>query len=211
MSISDAKLEANRLNAALSTGPTSRVGRAQSAQNAIKHGLCGKFTVLESENQDDYNNLLKRFIEAEKPADDVEYELVAKMARETWMSERAVRLFLHKPQTEELRAEDKQEMQVLLAQLDKYMRYQTMHDRAYDRAANALAKHRKERLAQERGFVSQKREEAAEARREKHEKQRDEIFVIRKSREKIKLDLDQIKLLEKFPPEMRAQMLPAAA
>ena len=67
MSISEAKLEANRANAALSTGPTSRVGLARSAQNAIKHGLCSKFTVLESENQDDYNDLLKRFIDTEKP------------------------------------------------------------------------------------------------------------------------------------------------
>jgi hypothetical protein len=225
MSISPAKLEANRLNAALSTGPTSAIGRAHAAQNAIKHGLCSKFTVLESEHQDDYNNLLQRFIDTEKPADDVEYELVAKMARSTWMSERAVRFqsgcFIHKPQTEELKAEDKQEMQVQLEQLEKYTRYQTMHDRAYDRAANALAKHRKERAAQERGFVSQKRAEAAEIRKENQEaqrqkqaKQRDELFEIRKRREKVKLELDQIRFVKQFPPEMQPQaaaILEAAA
>ena len=214
MSISEAKLAANRENAQKSTGPTSRVGLAHSAQNAIKHGLCSKFTVLESENQDEYNDLLKRFIASEKPSDDVEYELVARMARATWMSERAVRFqsgcFIHKPHVEELRAQDKQEMQVMIDSLDKYARYQTMHERAYDRAANALAKHRKEKAAQERGFVSQQRAEAAETRREamearriKSEQQRDERHQMYMRRQKVNVELDQIRLLKQFPDEIK--------
>jgi hypothetical protein len=147
MSISEAKLEANRENAQKSSGPTSRAGRARAAQNAIKHGLCSKFFVLESENQDEYNALLQRFIDAEKPIDDVEYELVAKMARSTWMSERAVRCqnacFQHHPQTDDHKAESKQNISVR-EDLDKYLRYQTTHDRAYARAAAELAKRRVE-------------------------------------------------------------------
>ena len=37
--ISKEKIEANRLNARLSTGPKSREGRLRSAQNARRHGL----------------------------------------------------------------------------------------------------------------------------------------------------------------------------
>ena len=179
MSISEAKLEANRANAAKSTGPTSKAGRARAAQNAIKHGLCSTFIVLESEDQEQYNRLLQRFMDAQQPADAIEEELVAKMARATWMSERAVRFqsgcFIHKAQTPDQKLNDEQTATMMLNELDKLMRYQTMHDRAYDRAAAALAKHRKEKLAQERGFVSKEREQAAEARREKREKQGDEV------------------------------------
>jgi hypothetical protein len=74
MSISEAKLQANRENAQKSCGPVSEFGKARAAQTAIKHGLCGTFCVLESENQEEYTDLLQRFINAEKPADDVENE-----------------------------------------------------------------------------------------------------------------------------------------
>ena len=194
MSISEAKLEANRENAQKSSGPKSRVGRARAAQNAIKHGLCSKFFVLESENQEHYNALLQRFIDAEKPADDIEYELVAKMVRSTWMSERAVRCqnacFQHQPQTEAEKAESRQGVYVL-ADLDKFLRYQTTHDRAYARAAAELAKRRKERAAQERGFVSQQRAE-------KKQTQNDEIFELRKMNAQLTIELKQIRILEKI-------------
>jgi hypothetical protein len=218
MSISEAKLDANRLNGAKSHGPVSATGRARSAQNAIKHGLCSVFNVLESEDQGMYNDLLQRFVHTEKPADDVEYELVARMARATWMSERAVRFqsgcFIHQPRTEEQVADDSQTVSLKLNELEKFMRYQTTHERAYDRAANALAKHRKEKAAQERGFVSQQRaeaaetrKEAAEARRQKQEKQREEAHELRQRRQKIKLELDQIRFLKQFPPDMHGQVL----
>jgi hypothetical protein len=222
MSISEAKLQANRENAQKSSGPRSAFGRARAAQNAMKHGLCSAFCVLESESQEEYNDLLQRFINTEKPADDVENELVARMARETWMSERAVRCqsgcFVHEPQSKELWAESKQAITVKFRELEKFTRYQTAHDRAYDRAAAALAKHRKERLAEQRGFVSQQRAEAAEvrkekqeARREKREKQSDELFEIQKSREIIRRDLDQFRFYDKLGPEVVKEMLHAAA
>ena len=194
MSISEAKLEANRANGAKSHGPTSAVGRTKAAQNAIKHGLCGKFFVLQSESQDDYNVLLQRFISAEKPLDDVEYELVAKMARSTWMSERAVRMqnacFEHHLQSDSEKSESLQKISVR-DDLDKFLRYQTTHDRAYARAAAELQKRRKERAAQERGFVSQRRAE-------KKEKQQDELFEIRKTSAQLTVELKQITILEKI-------------
>ena len=175
MPISKRKLEANRRNAQKSSGPTSAVGKARAAQNRISHGLCGKFYVLESESQDDYNDLLERFMKAENPIDDVERELVAKMARHTWMSERAVRLqnacFRPQPRTEQ--EKEGYANIAVRSDLDLYLRYQTTNDRAYARAAAELAKRRKERQLAERGFESQKRAAAEEGRREKRQIQRD--------------------------------------
>jgi hypothetical protein len=62
MPVSKRKLKANRRNAQKSCGPTSPAGKVVSAQNRIAHGLCGKFIVLESECQEDYNDLLERII-----------------------------------------------------------------------------------------------------------------------------------------------------
>ena len=194
MSISKRKLEANRRNAQKSSGPTSTLGKARAAQNRIAHGLCGAFRVLESESQEAYNDLLGRFMKTEQPVDDVERELVAKMARHTWMSERAVRLqngcFLPQPRTEQEAAEGYVNVCVR-SDLDLYIRYQTANDRAYARAAAELAKRRKERQLAARGFESQKRAEAEEARREKRQTQRDERHEI-----VIKIEKERLKIAE---------------
>jgi hypothetical protein len=169
MSISSRKLAANRANAQKSTGPQSPESKEKVALNALKHGLCGgKFQVLSCEDQDEYDDLLRRFMETEKPVDDVERELVAKMVRHTWLSERAVRLqegcFLVQPQSPELEAAGQTGIAVR-SDLDNYLRYQTTQDRAYNRAAAELAKRQKERRLQAAGFDSQKRAEAAEQRK----------------------------------------------
>jgi hypothetical protein len=119
----------------------------------------------------------------------LERELVAKMARHTWMSERAVRLqegcILPQPRTEQEAAEGYINVRVR-TDLDLYIRYQTANDRAYARAAAELAKRRKERQLAERGFESQKRAAAEEARREKRQIQRDERHQIVVAKERLK-------------------------
>jgi hypothetical protein len=89
---------------------------------------------------------------------------------------------------------------VVLKELDKFLRYQTTHDRAYARAAAELAKRRKERATQERGFVSQKR-------LEKKEKQHDELYEMRKMSAQLTVELRQIQIMEKID---RAGALPRA-
>ncbi len=204
MAISKRKLAANRANAQKSTGPTSGTGKQSVSQNSRKHGLCGAFKVLEGESQADYDDLLERYLRIEQPADDVDRELVAKMARHTWLSERAVRLqeacFLVQPLTAEDIANGKQGICVR-ADLDLYLRYQPAHDRAYQRAANELAKRRKQRLQAQLGFVSQKRAQAREERaqaqqkqaqaqeqrRQKQQAQRDELHSYRVATAKFRL------------------------
>ena len=185
MSISKRKLAANRANAQNSTGPRSAAGLEKVSQNRTVHGLCGRFKVLPSEDQAEYDDLLRRFLHAEQPADDVERELVAKMARHTWLSERSMRFqeacFLFQPQTPEQQANERQSVGVL-KDIGVYLRYQAHHDRAYQRAANELAKRRKDRSLAARGFESQERKrkqetraDAQEERRGTRQKQHDEL------------------------------------
>lgn len=183
MFTSNRKLKANRANAQKSTGPRTTAGRETVSHNRTTHGLCGRFRVLPSEDQSEYDSLLQRFLEAEQPADDVERELVAKMARHNWLSERALRFqeacFLLQPQTAEQATPDQngatRQSCAVLKDIDVYLRYQAAHDRAYQRAANELAKRRKDTALAERGFESQKRSQAEEKRREERQNQRGEL------------------------------------
>jgi len=197
MAVSARKLAANRANAQKSTGATSEEGKAKVAQNALKHGLCANFQVLSYENQREYDDIFERFIRAEQPANDVERELVAKMARHSWLSDRAVRCqegcFLVQPPT----PEDKEEHTAGIAvrpDLEMYMRYLACHDRAYARASAELMKRRKERQLVERGFVSQKQAEAAEARRDAQEQRREKQQAHRDERHKTAVAIDNKRL-----------------
>jgi hypothetical protein len=168
MFFSSRKLAANRANSQKSTGPISDAGLAKSATNGRKHGLTGRFTVMPGENQEAFDNLFQQFMLDEKPVGSVEVELVRKMAEHTWLRERAARCqeacFVVMPQTPEQAANDEAEVRVR-PELERYIRYQSHHDRAYQRAAAELLKRQKERRLAERGFVSQKHDEADETRK----------------------------------------------
>jgi len=121
--ISEAKLLANRANAQLSTGATTDAGKAIVSQNATKHGLTGKFKVLPSESQSEFDRFLAGFLRSESPVGDDETQMVHQMAEALWLSRRCVRLqndcfaALESGTPEEQRAAHKS--------LALYMRYQT--------------------------------------------------------------------------------------
>ncbi|MBV8895112.1 MAG: hypothetical protein JO051_01265 [Acidobacteriaceae bacterium] len=190
MSISERKLEANRNNAQKSTGPQSPAMKEKVSQNRLVHGLGGRFKVLKSENQQEFDDMLASYMEAEQPIDDVERDLVVKMARHTWMSERAVRLqeacFLEEPQNESDIA-NKTTRIAVRADLEVYLRYQTTSDRAFARAAADLAKRKKQRQLAAVGFERQKRAEAEEIRRAERQLQRTERHAIDMSIKKERL------------------------
>jgi hypothetical protein len=196
MSISKRKLEANRANAQKSTGATSPEGKATVSQNATKHGLTGRFCVLGSESQRMFDELLERFLQTEKPVDDVERELVVKMARHTWLADRAIRFqdacFSPKPRTEEQRENGVEDYGVH-RELERFIRYGAAHDRAYQRAAADLAKRRKDRQLAERGFVLQQHAKRAEERRDKRERQHDELHLYQVAMAKKRVELQEAK------------------
>ncbi len=93
--ISDAKLAANRANAAKSTGPRTPVGIDKSKYNRLRHGLNSPLTVLPFENQDDYNNLYAGFLEQYSPVGPTEEALVKQLTDSAWKTQRLDKLEAH--------------------------------------------------------------------------------------------------------------------
>jgi hypothetical protein len=91
MACSPARLEANRRNAALSTGPKTEEGKARSRANSLKHGLTGAGVVLPDE---DVARIEERFEEFEadlKPKNGVARFLARRAAMLSVRLERCVR------------------------------------------------------------------------------------------------------------------------
>src|SRR5579884_4084694 len=210
------QIAANRRNAQKSTGPRTEEGKAKVSQNRTTHGLCGKFFVLaEVEKQENYETLLARFIEEEQPTTQRQHELVVKMARHTWLANRALQLqdncFVLEPKTPEQVKSGEIPVGVDY-HLERYVRYHAAQDRAYQRAAAELDKLKKaERLA-EIGFESQKRAQAEEIRKAEKHALAIATATIRKQREEIRLGDDLSKILPPdFNPDDLNSLFSAAA
>src|SRR5215467_10618233 len=92
-SVSSKKIEANRRNAQLSTGPRSETGKAVSRLNATKHGLLSR-EVTRGDYQEDgeeYARLLDELTEQFQPEGIAEALEVQKIALAYWRKARAVR------------------------------------------------------------------------------------------------------------------------
>jgi hypothetical protein len=160
---------ANRENAQHSTGPTTESGKAASCKNNFRYGLTGNsFTVLDFEDQDEFDHVLCGLRFEHQPSTMTEAILVEKMAQSYWLSKRALYLQDQCSTDAELALEEQQK------QLALFLRYQTTHDRAFHRSLNDLLKLRAERSKAEIGFESQKRAEADHLRREAAEKRKQE-------------------------------------
>ncbi len=194
------KLAANRENAQKSTGPISAAGKEKVSQNRTTHGLLGQFRVLPGEHQDRFDALLDQLIEDENPVGIAEIELVKKMAESMWLAQRARRYqeacFVVKPQTGEQLAGNQAEIAVR-PELERYLRYQAHHDRAYARASAELLKRKKERRLLEVGFESQQRAEAQEKRRDANENRKDELHKIAVAAASKRLECQELKLLRR--------------
>jgi len=87
---SEAQIAANRANAQRSTGPRTEAGKAASAQNGLKHGLCAKEAVLPYEERDGWEALLADLKERWKPVGPQETALVEEYAGCSWRLRRAL-------------------------------------------------------------------------------------------------------------------------
>jgi hypothetical protein len=153
--ISQAQLAANRANAQLSTGATTPEGSAISARNNTRHGLTSdadgeNYQVLASENQSDYNQSLADYRKEWKPATATENDLVNRLIMHRWLRRRALRLqqSLFDPQTSEVSDVKKFEL---------YRRYETTHERSYNKCLGDLQRLRALQLREQNGFESQRR------------------------------------------------------
>ena len=168
MSISKRKLAANRANGRKSHGPVTPEGKAKVSQNALKHGLCGKFRVLDGEDQDAFDYLFQQFAKDEQPVGSLETELVRRMAEYSWLRYRASRFqtacFRIEASTPELVENGKTRI-AFSPELERFLNYQAHFDRQFSRASAELLKHKKQRYILNVGIVSQKRREAEDFRR----------------------------------------------
>src|SRR5438270_777563 len=151
----EAQHAANNANAQLSTGPTTQEGKAISCQNRRKFGLTGRFTVLPWEDQEDFNLLVTRLRAEHQPTIAFETDLIEKMAQHFWLSQRAV-LLQETCFDRELPICEQEKLMAL------YLRYQTTHERAFERCVKELRTLRNESRKQKIGFDSQNRRQAEE-------------------------------------------------
>jgi len=86
--ISQAQLEANRANAALSSGPRTEEGKKRSSLNATRHELTARAVVLPREDQNDYLAFSKKIIHDLDPGNTVEQELAKLIADQQWRLKR---------------------------------------------------------------------------------------------------------------------------
>ena len=83
------QIEANRLNALKSTGPTTQEGKERSRCNALRHGLTAETIISALENAEDYQ-AFEAAVTADYDAETaVERELVLRLASVLWRLRRA--------------------------------------------------------------------------------------------------------------------------
>jgi hypothetical protein len=83
-----AQINANRVNAQLSPGPTSDAGKAISSKNALKTGLTGRTVLLPTEDAALYESHLASFRDRYQPVGEAEKNLVQSLADTEWRLQR---------------------------------------------------------------------------------------------------------------------------
>jgi len=152
-----AQIAANQANAQKSCGPRTDAGKETTRKNAIRHGLCGSITCLDTEDTQEMQNLLGDLNAEHQPQGPTEQILVFKMAEQFWLMKRAAYcLAVHTDYNE---GGDDEEQKAEEKQIALYLRYYNSADRGFNRNLNDLRKLQKERRQQdaqpEIGSVSQ--------------------------------------------------------
>ena len=83
------QIDANRQNAAKSTGPKTNEGKRQSRRNAVRHGLTAETVVDALEDPADYKAFEASVAAGYDPQTAVERELVLRLASLLWRLRRA--------------------------------------------------------------------------------------------------------------------------
>jgi hypothetical protein len=92
MSPSAARQSANAANARLSTGPQTPEGKAQSSQNARKHGLTAQDLVIGPEDREEFNELLAGLQADVAPEGTLQQALFDELVSSAWNLRRIRRM-----------------------------------------------------------------------------------------------------------------------
>jgi hypothetical protein len=85
------QIQANRINALRSTGPTSPAGKTVVARNAVRHGILGSSLLLADEDPSEFQTLLDDLSISLRPVGALELALVERIAVSLWRQRRLVR------------------------------------------------------------------------------------------------------------------------
>jgi hypothetical protein len=143
--LSEAQLAANQANAQLSTGPPPTPGKAISSRNNFRHGLTqsdGELVLLECESKPEYLESLAAFQEEWKPATATENDLVNRLACHQWLRRRALKLQTYYGGQTNGQIGDYEHHAL-------YCRYETRHERAFNKALSDLIRLRGLRLREQ--------------------------------------------------------------
>ena len=99
------QIEANRRNAARSTGPRTAAGKLRSRQNAVRHGLTAETVVTAMEDAAEFKVFEAAISDDYRPKSVIEHLLVARLASLLWRLQRAasIETGLFQMQAESLR------------------------------------------------------------------------------------------------------------
>ncbi|HEX6012093.1 MAG TPA: hypothetical protein VFY87_09900 [Geminicoccaceae bacterium] len=88
-----ARIEVSRLNGAQSRGPVTDAGKARSALNGTRHGLCSaEFFLLPDEDADAYAGFAAGMLATLNPTDDAERHAAERAVQAMWREIRADRM-----------------------------------------------------------------------------------------------------------------------
>ena len=82
--VSQRKLDANRANAAKSTGPQTDEGKQRASRNALRHGFFSRSLVSAGESREDLNELREALIDHLRPRNVLELMLVERIVSAQW-------------------------------------------------------------------------------------------------------------------------------
>jgi hypothetical protein len=129
-----------------STGPTTPEGKATSSQNATKHGLCSNRLILPDEDPHEWNYLKEGWLYDYDPQSPTTFGLVLQAAEAQWLLLRARRRYneneqkLYIEQRDPLLWNEQQQ-----TQFDRFTRYRTTAERAFQRALRLVEDLRRQR------------------------------------------------------------------
>ena len=155
--------EQARRNGALAAGTKSPEGIKRSSMNALRHGLTAKSLVLATESQEQFDELLKNYVEFYDPNNTIELDLVHDMVAARWRLQRTrsletvtlnQRMVDREAGKKSYQPDFPRSTRLAYAvsylantgkSLDLLLRYETTYSRAFDRAQKALDKMQKAR------------------------------------------------------------------
>ena len=149
----------NRANAQHSTGARTTTGREASSQNHTVHGLArhnGHFALLPFEKKHEFDALQHSLASEYRPTSPTEHILRTNMSESHWLAQRAQGLLTGCLDPETGKISDPKSFSL-------YLRYQTTHERAFNKALTEFQKLRAERRKEQAGFEAQKRQQAQNA------------------------------------------------